>query len=172
MTDRLLVETARLKNPRIRRRFLINRGFQLRFIAFAVVTAVVACTSFYAANCYFFYKYQGFAIESGFPASHPFFKMLANMEDAMTLIFAITSLSIIGIATLTGLVFSHRVAGPLFRLKNHFDRVARGETMSNINFRQGDYFDDVATAYNRQMEHLRGKLTQAEESLKASKKAS
>jgi methyl-accepting chemotaxis protein len=169
------MKTAKTKSftrPTIfQRTFLVNPHFQYRFIAFAALTALAACTFFYVANSYFFYKYTRFAIEAGLQPEHPFFKVLSNMEDLMTLIFGITSLVIISFTTVAGLVFSNRVAGPLLRLVRHFERVARGETMGGISFRQGDYFEDVAESYNRQMTYLRENVgdTQKVSSIKAKK---
>jgi hypothetical protein len=43
------------------------------------------------------------------------------------------------------------VAGPLYRLRKHLSAVARGETHSDVRFRKGDFFPEVADAYNLQM---------------------
>ena len=49
-----------------------------------------------------------------------------------------------------GLLVSHKVAGPLVKIRNYFDRVGEGlEPEKEINFRDGDFFQDVAQAYNK-----------------------
>ena len=48
-----------------------------------------------------------------------------------------------------GLVLSHRVAGPLFKIQKHMNDVAEGFTHGHVNFRRNDYFGELADAYNR-----------------------
>ncbi|MEW6055042.1 MAG: hypothetical protein AB1540_00380 [Bdellovibrionota bacterium] len=142
----------------MRRQFLVNEPFQLRFLAFCGLTALIACGLFYATSCYFFAKYTGYAIEAGLRSSDPFFRVLSNMEDLLTWFFAIVSGATILFTTVAGLAFSNRVAGPMLRLRNHCERVAKGETLDGIKFRDGDYFEEVAEAYNRQMEYMRSRM--------------
>jgi methyl-accepting chemotaxis protein len=52
--------------------------------------------------------------------------------------------------TWMGLRLSHRVAGPLLRLKNEMLRTAQGGEVTPLKFRDGDYFEDLAEAYNQQ----------------------
>lgn len=141
-----------------RRKFLINEHFQLHFIGFATVLSLCACVLFYVAGEYFFDKYYGFAIDAGMRPADPFFKVLANMRMLLTYIFAFTSLLVVLVSVIGGLLFSNRVAGPMYRLRKHFEAVARGETWTDVAFRKGDYFEDLATAYNIQMHYIREKF--------------
>ncbi len=45
--------------------------------------------------------------------------------------------------------FSHRVVGPLVRLENEMRRLADGEPVAPIKFRQNDYWQSVADQFNR-----------------------
>ncbi len=103
-------------------------------------------------------KYHGFAVEVGLRPSDPFFRVLYNMEIMLTNIFVVTSVTVVIASVVGGLIFSHRVAGPMYRLRKHCEAVGRGETLGNVNFRKGDYFSDVADAYNLQIHHLRQRL--------------
>lgn len=40
--------------------------------------------------------------------------------------------------------FTHKIAGPLFKLKGHLQQIRDGEPITALNFRNGDYFHDVA----------------------------
>jgi methyl-accepting chemotaxis protein len=44
--------------------------------------------------------------------------------------------------------FSHRFAGPMVRLRSSMLRAAAGEHVAPIRFRQGDYWQDLADAFN------------------------
>lgn len=53
--------------------------------------------------------------------------------------FLLTSLVI-----LTSIFLTHKVAGPLYKLKNHLSLIREGEPISPLEFRTGDNFPDVA----------------------------
>lgn len=40
--------------------------------------------------------------------------------------------------------FTHKIAGPLFKLKNHLTKIREGEAITPLTFRDGDHFHDVA----------------------------
>ncbi len=40
--------------------------------------------------------------------------------------------------------FTHKIAGPLYKLKNHLAEIRAGRPISPLTFRDGDYFQDVA----------------------------
>jgi methyl-accepting chemotaxis protein len=47
-----------------------------------------------------------------------------------------------------GLLLTNRIAGPLFRLKQHMDEVAEGKVEAEIRFRKNDYGLEIAEAFN------------------------
>ncbi|MBI3557504.1 MAG: hypothetical protein HY074_14665 [Deltaproteobacteria bacterium] len=141
-----------------RRKLLINEHFQLHFIGFTAVISLAACVFFYVASSYFFMTYHEYAVEVGLRPSDPFFRVLYNMEMLLTHIFIGTSVGVLLVSIVGGLIFSHRVAGPMYRMRRHLEAVARGETWANVGFRKKDYFEDVAVAYNDQMHYVRQKL--------------
>jgi len=51
--------------------------------------------------------------------------------------------------------FLHRVAGPVYRFRQIFLRVNRGETPPAIRLREGDFFMETAEEINRLLERLR-----------------
>lgn len=40
--------------------------------------------------------------------------------------------------------FTHKIAGPMYKLKNHLLGIREGKSISPLTFRNGDYFHDVA----------------------------
>lgn len=43
---------------------------------------------------------------------------------------------------------SHRIAGPLFKLKRTMEEAATGHWDQKLSFRSGDYFKEIAESYN------------------------
>jgi methyl-accepting chemotaxis protein len=51
-----------------------------------------------------------------------------------------------------GIVGTHRIAGPLFAMKRHMNRVRKGRVRSPIRLRRGDELLDVASSLNAMLE--------------------
>ncbi|MFA5159123.1 MAG: hypothetical protein WC484_01290 [Candidatus Omnitrophota bacterium] len=54
-----------------------------------------------------------------------------------------------------GVVFLHRVAGPVYRFRQTLLKVNRGEIPQDIKLREGDFFHDMAYEINIILRHLR-----------------
>ncbi|MDD5217073.1 MAG: hypothetical protein PHN49_08500 [Candidatus Omnitrophica bacterium] len=53
-----------------------------------------------------------------------------------------------------GLLFLHRVAGPVYRFRQVFIRINRGEIPGQIKLREGDFFEETAQEINRLLKRL------------------
>jgi nitrogen fixation/metabolism regulation signal transduction histidine kinase len=74
-------------------------------------------------------------------------------------IFLGTSLGVMLLTTVWGLLISHRIAGPIYRMCLHLDLVANGKTEKDVSFRKKDFFPELAEAFNRHMRVVRGEDT-------------
>ena len=70
-------------------------------------------------------------------------------------------LSVLGFAFVSGLIilhqavrFSHRVAGPAYRLMKSFEEVKAGNLDCHIRLRKGDHLTDVADKFNEMLAWL------------------
>jgi hypothetical protein len=144
-----------------RKNFLINPRFQLKFLAYTIGVAIFAIAAFYASDAYFFYKFRELGKGLGLPDDHVFFEFLAERKAQKNVYYAVTATSVIGILTVWGVLMSHRIAGPMYRLRKHLNSVATGETKEDVRFRTGDYFSEVADAYNMQMKKYREALDES-----------
>ena len=50
-----------------------------------------------------------------------------------------------------GLAISHKIAGPIYRMQKELTKMAESEPfeLQSIQFRKGDYFPELAAAFNR-----------------------
>lgn len=60
---------------------------------------------------------------------------------------------------LHGLLFSHRIAGPIYRFKESLKRVRSGDLAATVRIRDDDYFTDLCEEMNAVIERLRGDLS-------------
>lgn len=59
------------------------------------------------------------------------------------------------ILAITCLFISHRIAGPLHRLKMYMEKVENGDDSVRLKFRKNDAIHDVAESFNRMVDGIR-----------------
>ena len=75
------------------------------------------------------------------------------------------SLMILPFALLDAIGFSNRFAGPILNFRRRFADLVNGKPTSEINFRPGDYYEDLAENYNllRKQSHLSNNFADEQE---------
>ena len=133
-----------------RKVLLINPSFQFRFMAWMGGLAVAVIMVFHLSHLWFFYQLRDQAKLAGLPADHTLFQFISDRQSEMDSILFMTFAVVIVLVATIGLVLSHKIAGPMYRLRKHFEACARDGKIKEFNFRQGDYFQEVPEAYNLQ----------------------
>ena len=113
------------------------------------------CT-FFAAHYYFFWKLRQLGREIELEPDHIYFRFLEGQGQSLLLIFIICSFLAIAIVAISGLILSHRIAGPIHRLKMHFAELTQGKVMPKLSFRKNDFFTEVPGVINEYLEKARG----------------
>lgn len=76
----------------------------------------------------------------------------------ITLLYTITTLIVVLAMVVLHLLYSHRIAGPVYRIKLEAAKIAQGNLTVNIKFRQQDNLMDMADSLNtvtlRYREHI------------------
>jgi hypothetical protein len=141
--------------PFWKKNYLINPRFQLSFIAYNLGVASLLAGVFYGAVRFFFWKLAGFGIAAGLPKTHVFFLFLDQQVALMNMVFLVVFPLVVLLLSLHGILLSHKVAGPLYRLHRHMKQTAAGERPPGPSqFRRGDYFHELSAAYNGQMKKM------------------
>ena len=135
-----------------RKVLLINPKFQLQFMAWAAVLAVMLISIFHLAHLWFFRNLREQALRAGLPDSHVFFQFIQDRQAEMNTITIATFLVVAVTIGIVGLLLSHRIAGPMYRLRKHLEESARLGANRPLKFRDGDYFQEIPEAYNLQFE--------------------
>ncbi|MEO5668904.1 MAG: hypothetical protein ABIR96_12665 [Bdellovibrionota bacterium] len=131
-----------------RKKFLINPDFQISVIKQMLVLACAVIAIFYSASFYHFWSLKQQGLAMGLPATHVFFQFLRDQQDTMDLFFLFTSIATIVAIVGFGIFLSHRVAGPLFRMKQYLDKDLDAAEPALLKFRDGDYFPEIAESLN------------------------
>ncbi len=68
----------------------------------------------------------------------------------------LNDLAIMVVVILIGVIMSHRIAGPVYRIAEDIDRVLSGERGVRVNLRRKDALEDLAEKVNQLIEHIDG----------------
>jgi methyl-accepting chemotaxis protein len=140
-----------MKNPFIvRRQYLISKPFQLKYtfmiIVFMFLIAWLAGYTVY----YTVFSLLGEKLANVYPQGRlTFIFRTVNL----TLFFRI--LLLLPFVVIISIILSHRIAGPVFRMKQFLSEVARGDLSSMLTLRKRDEFKGLADAINTMTQNLR-----------------
>ena len=116
--------------------FLINPAFQLKF-SLIVCSVIIISTLIYPVIIYDFFQ----LMTKSMPNVSE--NVLAAQKD-LVLYLVLIQLVITLLVFIVFIFFTHKIAGPLYKLKNHLASIREGHPITPLNFRDGDYFQDVA----------------------------
>jgi len=142
-----------MKSRRLFRNFIINEYFQWKFIGWHILFSGIT-TITYGGFFYFYTKenyntlvdLSGISIE----VKQQLYKELTEI------ILILGSMSFFFLATviLISLIFSHRIAGPLYQLKIACEKIAQGDKKVRVKFRENDEFKDLEKSFNNMLDKI------------------
>jgi len=134
-----------------RRQWVIHPVFQGKVVAFGLSIAGFSLVITAFALKYFFWRSLQVLQEAGVPFNHPIYNFMLEQERWIKVLYLGVAMLSCGFAVVMGLVLSHRVAGPIYRLRKHLLEAAAGRAPSQVRFRDEDYFQELADAYNAEL---------------------
>ena len=130
-----------------RTQYVVDRDYQMRFVTrlFMVVVGIAALAALISSSLLWKVMYL--------PEEGSHITLIACLITiAITLLFEL--LLAIPIIFYVGIRQSHRVVGPMSRLKQTLEAIRQGDFSQRITLRKGDALEDLATAINRMAEGL------------------
>jgi len=138
-----------------RRTYLINPRFQWRFIGFMATVSLLAISLLFVSNILFFRNMEHEALSVGLTRDNPYFDFLQEQKSALSLLYFTVSGVVFVVMMGLGILYSHRIAGPLYHLDRKMRRIADGEEPSPLQFRRRDQFVELAESFNAMLVKLR-----------------
>jgi energy-coupling factor transporter transmembrane protein EcfT len=126
--------------------FLINPKFQLKF-CLIVCSVVLISTLIYPVIIYDFFDLLTDKIPD-------LSNTIVTAKKEMIMYLVIIQIVVLSLVFLIFIFLTHKVAGPLFKLKSHIYSIRSGAPISPVVFRTGDYFQDVAEELNLFLESV------------------
>jgi methyl-accepting chemotaxis protein len=142
-----------------KRKFLINKNFQIQFIASLLLISLISMSIIFLANDYFFQAYMQKGLYLNLSPDHPYFLMIHEQKQFMVKVFFAEACLISSITIIWGLFYSHKIAGPLHRLHRYFiDSAVLSSKLNNkIYFRNNDFFQEIPDSINFYIDSLNDK---------------
>ena len=135
-----------------RRRYFVDKKFQLKFagmiLLFMFIIAIFSSLTIY----YYTWMLLGEKLASIYPQG----RLVGILKTANIILFTRLML-ITPLVFVLAIILSHRIAGPIFRIKNTLDEVAKGNYRKKLYLRKTDELQDVADSINKLMDTLERK---------------
>lgn len=140
-----------------RKRFFIEGNFQTRFIL-RFVLVIVGSTLFSTGAIlgYFYFRYnQGVDLDNLITVTPQGTKNAAEVFEVILTPFLAANLIVLAIVVPISVFYSHKIAGPIYRLEHSLDLLLSGEMDFMISFRKNDEFKYIAHKMNALIDYMR-----------------
>ena len=121
----------------------------------ANIIGLAAAAGLFLLLRYFRSKTGMQAAQFQLPLNHPLLLFIDQRDRSLSALLTVMSVFLIGFLNIVALLVSHKIAGPLYRLRCHLDSVAQGKSLSDVRFRDGDLFPELAQSCNEVMKRIR-----------------
>ncbi|MFT7219441.1 MAG: methyl-accepting chemotaxis protein [Candidatus Azotimanducaceae bacterium] len=139
-----------------RRNYLINPEFQLRFMAYISIAVLAGLSVLYLSNLWYFDLLLDQGYELGLDPGHPYYAFIEDQRTLLHRTYACVSVIVFVLLMTFALFLSHRIAGPVYRLKVQMrDIVAKNGDVRPVHLRSKDFFPEVAEEMNEMLAYLK-----------------
>ncbi|NDG83809.1 MAG: hypothetical protein EBX52_02080 [Proteobacteria bacterium] len=145
-----------VRPPWYRRKYLVYPQFQLTLMIMnALITIALFSLIAYLVMKSHLYL-ETLVKQTRLPAQALFIQLLTQqLRSLLIYMFAALGVGVLTTVTFT-LLISHRMAGPIIRLRNYFTQIGKvGDFPEDLKFRQGDFFQDLPPTINHALLALR-----------------
>lgn len=147
-----------------RKILLINGPFQWRFCIYITLWVGVLCFIYplIVANLFdYFSRYMQM------DPAHADIGVLMNTRKGVVSLLIVTEGVFLSLTFVMSMFVSHRIAGPLFKLRRTMDEFSKGTFTRKLAFRKKDYFPELAADFNQMVRVLRERDSRENEILSA-----
>ena len=127
-----------------RKKYIINKGFQLKYLFNILVLELIVAVAIFFASAYLFLFVIG-------GAEHIWGATIIKL----IIILVIVSIIIIG----KGILISHRIAGPIYHIQSDLKKIAEGNLLSETCTREKDEFKELVESVNQVRKNLAEKFS-------------
>lgn len=149
---------ATKRPPWYKRKYLVYPKFQLTLIFLnSLVTFVLfGMTALLVIRSHTYL--ESLVRQTRIPAQNLFTQLLTQQLRSLLFYMGIALVLGVLVTAVTTLLLSHKMAGPMIRLRNFFAQISKtGDFPETLNFRNGDFFQDLPPMINQALNALKRK---------------
>jgi len=129
--------------------FVVNPKFQYKF-SFIICSLVFISSLLYPATIWQMFE--------KIISLQPTLAAESNAHrDQLMVILLVIQLAFTGIVFVATIFMSHKIAGPMYKLKSYLDGISNGEPVNELYFRKGDNFPEIAETVNEFVHSVKDK---------------
>ena len=144
-----------------RRTYLINHKFQLKF-SFYLAIIILVSSAIYPLMIYELYSDVSTSLSHQFPHAANDFD---NKKVTLFYVLIGGQITYAALIFIVGIFFSHKIAGPLYKLQIFLKDIREGKSRGKLMFRDGDHFPEVADDFNKTMDVINNRSQKTREEL-------
>ncbi|MGZ6398656.1 MAG: hypothetical protein ACXWRZ_16965 [Bdellovibrio sp.] len=131
-----------------RRKIFIDKSFQSWFVGYTMAVVLFTSVIYFSGFYFFLNQFRKTLNDSGLPPSNIILLYFNQQTLSLSLFFMLTFFIIVVLTFFIGLYQSHRIAGPMMKLRNFFNQTRPDDLNTELKFRKNDLFYDLAEAAN------------------------
>lgn len=132
---------------------LINPKYQLKYVLWMSASGLVL-VGIYSLIIYQYMKENYLLLVNLSPMDDATKAQMYRELSQLILVLGGSSVLFLAVASVLGVILSHRTAGPLYHFKRVFSEVRSGNLQARVRLRPGDDFQDVAGSFNEMMDAI------------------
>ena len=144
-----------MPSVRPRKKYLVEKGFQLRFARFVILFVVLAVVATAGTVFFITFSMLGEKLSLVYPQAR-----LSEIFRSVHLAILIDLLVILPVIYAVSIMFSHRIAGPLPKIYQAIRQIGQGDYKVNIVLRKNDELQELAEVINEAAKNLNEKEAQ------------
>lgn len=139
-----------MSNPNKKNRnlqnFILDPKLQGKLLSYFVGLFMMTTASLYSVSYFFFWRIKDKAMKVGIPENHVFYRFIDGQKTDLDMIFIALVVFNLFLLLGTGIVISHRIAGPIYRFKEYLKNI--GPDSKDLKLRPKDFFKDLEVIIN------------------------
>jgi uncharacterized membrane protein YraQ (UPF0718 family) len=138
-----------------RKKFYVYPEFQNKLVVLNIISMLVFSGIIGAAVYFNYQEMLSLGTKNGFQSDHPFQKFISGQYSALTTYLVVGLVTASLISTVLNIIFSLKLVGPILRLKDHLQKISRGEIENyRLQFREGDAFLELPDHFNAALDKI------------------
>jgi signal transduction histidine kinase len=144
----------------MRKQYLVDRGFQLKwagriFLIMFIISLAVGWTIYYAVWDATINQLMGL-VAQGILSQSQVLAVSSTIKSSIALALLSRGLIVLFVLAVLSILLTHRIAGPIFKIKKTIRIIGDGKTSERVVLRKRDEFKDLAQELNTLLDQFQG----------------